>query len=99
MSQPGLSSSSSLDRKSLKQDDQFNKVVKTGFERFAQNRSLVIGFFVVLILGAGGALFLGHVNSVKEGKARDALFKATESLQKDTEALVKAEEAKTPPPA
>lgn len=75
--------STHIDRKALKQQDEFYKSTKSFFDLMAENSKAVAVIAGILVLLAAAWAAYSSVRAGKEDEARSALFKARQTLEKE----------------
>lgn len=81
-------------KKVFRRPDEFLTALRKFFDQLAKHsRAVAAAFAVILLLGIVGAIASGR-QAEKEGKARDALFLARQSLETELTAIAKSEAPK-----
>ncbi|MBL7715769.1 MAG: tetratricopeptide repeat protein [Bdellovibrionales bacterium] len=89
--------STHIDRKALKQQDEFFKSTKSIFDHLAENSKAVGIAGAGLLVLAGAWMAYSAVQESKEGKARDALYVARQSIEKELQVIADREKPTQPP--
>lgn len=97
MTQTISSSTSGIDRKSLKKPDNFTVWVKKGFEPVLKNKKLLVASLIAIVLIVTIGFWYSHYLEQKEIAANNSLFEAQLTLGEEVSQIIKSRTPKDKP--